>query len=162
MEENVIIVDRDNRPLGIRPRSVMRRDNLIHRAAYILVFNPENELFVQKRTRTKDVYPGYFDLAAGGVVLENESYEQAATRELHEELGIRQSPLAYLFDNYYEDHQCKVWGRVYQCCYNGPMHLQAEEIESGFFLKPDAILNKLSPDRITPDSVQIIRRYLDR
>ncbi|EKD35115.1 MAG: hypothetical protein ACD_75C02052G0001, partial [uncultured bacterium] len=74
-DETVQIVDRQNRKTLELPRSIMRRDRLIHRAGYILVFNDRNELFVQKRTRSKDIYPGCWDAAAGGVVLAGESYE---------------------------------------------------------------------------------------
>ena len=80
-EELVEIVDRDNRPIGALTRRLMREQGLIHRAAYILVFNTAGELFLQKRTLTKDIYPGYWDMAAGGVVLAGESYEAAARRE---------------------------------------------------------------------------------
>jgi 8-oxo-dGTP pyrophosphatase MutT (NUDIX family) len=160
MDEEVIIVDEHNKPTGKAYRSEMRKANLIHRAAYILVFNGGGELFVQKRTRTKDVFPGYYDLAAGGVVLADESYDDAAQRELAEELGILQAPLENLFDNFFEDDRCKVWGRVYRCVFDGKMTLQEAEIESGFFMNPDQILKKINPSQITPDSVQILKRYL--
>lgn len=58
-EELVEIVDRDNTSLGAVTRAIMRQQNLIHRACYVLVFNRKGELFIQKRTMTKDVYPGY-------------------------------------------------------------------------------------------------------
>ena len=67
-EELVAIVDRDNSPIGAVSRRIMRQQQLIHRACYILVFNRQGELFIQMRTRSKDIYPGYWDLAAGGVV----------------------------------------------------------------------------------------------
>jgi len=56
-EEIVTIVDEENRVVGAAPRSRMRADGLPHRATYILVFNDEGELFVQKRTTVKDIYP---------------------------------------------------------------------------------------------------------
>jgi hypothetical protein len=41
------------------------------------------------------------------------------------------------------------------------MTLQEEEIESGFFMKPADILKSIHQSQITPDSVQIIKRYLN-
>lgn len=76
--ELVQIVDRDNIPIGAAPRHIMRQHGLIHRASYILVFNCQGELFIQKRTLTKDIYPGYWDVAAGGVVLAGESDHDSA------------------------------------------------------------------------------------
>ena len=45
-EELVEIVDTDNRPIGALTRRLMREQGLIHRAAYILVFNTAGELFL--------------------------------------------------------------------------------------------------------------------
>jgi len=73
--EIVAIVDRDNTLVGKANRSEMRSKGLPHRATYILVFNSVGWLFVQKRTTTKDIYPGCLDPAVGGVVLDGESYE---------------------------------------------------------------------------------------
>ena len=92
--EMVAIVDEHNRVTGQARRAVMRAGHLIHRACYILVFNGRGELFVQKRTPNKDIYPGYYEVAAGGVVLAGESYEESAVRELAEELGISAPPLS--------------------------------------------------------------------
>ncbi len=78
--EIVQIVDRDNREAEMLPRFVMRQQGLIHRASYILVFNDQGQLFLQKRTATKDLYPSCWDVAAGGVVLGGESYEDSAVR----------------------------------------------------------------------------------
>ena len=64
-DELVIIVDKENIEVGVVPRRQMRSGRLPHRATYILVFNAKGELFVQKRTQTKDVFPGYYEVAAG-------------------------------------------------------------------------------------------------
>src|SRR5262245_39455024 len=88
-DEIVTIVDDHNEVVGSATRREVRAGRLPHRSTYILVFNSSGDLFVQKRTLTKDIYPGYYDPVAGGVVLAGESYEAGAVRELEEELGIR-------------------------------------------------------------------------
>lgn len=158
--EIVLIVDDHNQVIGAKPRSIMRRMNLPHRAAYILVFDPNERLFIHKRTQSKDVFPGYYDIAAGGVVKQGESYRQSAERELFEELGIRGVPLTDLFECFYSDESCRVWGRVYRCQYDGKMILQKEEIESGRFMPVADILANADNLRITPDSLQILQRYV--
>jgi isopentenyldiphosphate isomerase len=84
-DESVIIVNEDNEVIDVIPRSLMRSGELLHRASYITIFNPSGEILVQKRSMKKDVYPGYFDPTTGGVVVENETYEENARRELEEE-----------------------------------------------------------------------------
>ena len=115
------------------------------------------ELFLQKRTITKDLYPGYYDVAAGGVVLAGETYEEAAHRELFEELGV-ESSLTRLFDHYYADEKNRVRGRIFTCVHNGPFTLQEEEVESGIFIDPHKVLAIKEP--VTPDGLIILQRYL--
>ena len=87
IEEQVIIVDAKNEVVGSARRSHMRAHNLHHRATYIFVFCADGRLCVQERSQDKDIYPGYFDPACGGVLGENEEYDECAERELEEELG---------------------------------------------------------------------------
>jgi 8-oxo-dGTP pyrophosphatase MutT (NUDIX family) len=160
-KERVIIVDKDNNEVGIAPRAEMRAERLPHRATYILVFNSKGELFVQKRTSTKDVFAGYYDAAAGGVVLAGESYEVGALRELEEELGIKKSPVTSIFDFYYEDAHICLWGRAFTCVYDGELSLQEEEIESGEFMDVDEVLRLAEVEPFTPDCLYVLQRYQD-
>jgi 8-oxo-dGTP pyrophosphatase MutT (NUDIX family) len=159
-DEVVIIVDEHNHIVGAAPRREMRAKRLRHRSTYILVFNCEGELYVQKRTLTKDVFPGYYDVAAGGVVLAGETYEQGAARELEEEMGIRGVPLRRLFDFYFEDEHTRLWGCAFSCAYNGAVVLQEEEVESGAFVPVSDILRRAETEPYTPDGLYVLRRYL--
>lgn len=157
--EMVAIVDEANRVTGQACRSEMRAGRMYHRACYILVFNRLGELFVQKRTESKDIYPGFYDVAAGGVVLAGESYEESAYRELGEELGIV-APLTFCFDNFHAGPDNRVWGRVFACHHDGPMRLQVEEVAEGFFLQLPAVLALSKREPFTPDGLEILERFL--
>lgn len=160
-DEIVAIVDEYNNVIGSAPRREMRAQKLPHRSTYTFVFNSRGELFVQKRTMTKDIYPGYYDPCTGGVVLHGESYELSAIRELEEEVGIRDVPLTWHFNVYFEDDLVRVWGGVFSCVYDGAIVLQAEEVESGEFLPIETILQRAQTAPYTPDSLLVLRRYLD-
>jgi 8-oxo-dGTP pyrophosphatase MutT (NUDIX family) len=159
-DEIVLIVDKDNNETGSAPRHEMRTRGLAHRATYILVFNSRNELFVQKRTMGKDIYPGYFDIAAGGVVLAGETYDESARREVAEELGILNAELVPHFTFFYVEGSNRVWGRVYSCIHDGDLTLQAEEVESGFFSSPEKVLALSQKEPFTPDGLYVLQRYL--
>ncbi|RUM44411.1 MAG: NUDIX hydrolase YfcD [Desulfocapsa sp.] len=160
--ELVQIVDEENRELGVIFRELMREQRLIHRASYILVFNGAGELFVQKRTLSKDVYPGYWDVAAGGVVQAGESYEESAARELAEELGVSGVRLDFLFDQFYSDEDNRVWGRIFSCIHEGPFSLQAEEVEYGRFMAPQTALDYSAVEPFTPDGILILKKLMTR
>ncbi len=160
--EIVQIVDRQNKETGVAPRHRMRSEGLTHRACYILVFNDNGELYLQKRTESKDVYPDCWDVAAGGVVLGGESYADSAKRELAEELGVSGVRFTFLFDSYFEDSANKVWGHIFSCTHNGPFVLQEEEVQYGHFMAVEKILALSEKEAFTPDGVAILRRVWKR
>ncbi len=159
-EELVQIVDENDQEVAVVTRQIMREQRLIHRASYILVFNENGQLYVQKRTQTKDIYPGYWDVAAGGVVLGGESYEQSAVRELAEELGVTDVHLTPLFDQFYEDEGNRVWGRIFSCISQGPFVLQPEEVEYGRFMEPQLALEFSEIEPFTPDGIIVLEKVL--
>jgi isopentenyldiphosphate isomerase len=161
-DEIVTIVDEQNHVIGAVPRREMRAKRLLHRSTYIFVFNTSGDLYVQKRTMTKDVFPGYYDPAAGGVVLADESYEVGAQRELAEEMGIHNVPLTHHFEFYFAAPQSRVWGSVFSCVYDGEIVLQEEEVESGAFLPIEVILRRAQTEPYTPDGLYALSRYLEQ
>ena len=159
--EIVAIVDENNNVVGSAARRDMRAQNLCHRSTYILVFNSQGDVYVQKRTKIKDIFPGYYDPAAGGVVLAGESYLEGAKRELEEEMGIRGVPLQSLFEFYHTDANSQVWGTAYRCVYDGTVALQEEEVESGSFMAIEKIFEEAAVRPFTPDGLYVLRRYAD-
>jgi len=91
-DELVDVVDERNEVVGVVPRRTLRDENLLHRCTYVFVLNRAGELYVHRRTDTKDVYPGFYDVVAGGVNAAGESYDECARRELEEELGVAAEP----------------------------------------------------------------------
>ena len=159
-EEQVTIVDETNRVTGSVPRSVMRQQKLCHRATYIFVFDHQGQLYLQERTPIKDVYPGWYDLAAGGVVTAGEDYDTAAERELEEELGISGVPLEPCFHFYFQNDDCRVWGKVFTCIYEGKMTLQPEEVVSVSRVSPEKVLANPEFRHYTPDTLAALERLL--
>ena len=158
-QEIVLVVDGENRPVAELPRHRVRSENLPHRATFIFVFDRRGRVLVQRRTSIKDIYPSYYDLAAGGVVAAGESYEECAEREAAEELGIRGTALAPKLDFYYEDERNRCFGRVFTCVHEGPFTLQAEEVESvAFHTVEEIAAGDVAP--VTPDSRLAFDRLL--
>ncbi|MBM3797674.1 MAG: NUDIX hydrolase YfcD [Acidobacteria bacterium] len=161
--ELVTIVDRDNNVTGSATRRQMRAERLPHRCSYILVFNSAGQLLVQKRTETKDIYPGYWDPAAGGVMQFSETYEENAEREVAEEMGIHGVALTPLFDMWFEDERSAVWGRAFTCVWDGAVTPQVEEVQFVEAMTPADVLRRAEAgEQFTPDGLEIVRRYLAR
>lgn len=83
------LVDAEDHVIGTVTRGEAHRNpRLLHRSVQVLVFSSCGKVLLQKRSATKDLFPGYYCASASGHVAAGDSYQQTAQRELREELGI--------------------------------------------------------------------------
>src|SRR5579872_4336084 len=83
------IVNERDEVIGQAPRREVHARGLWHRAIHVLVFNSRGEIFLQKRSMTKDTAKGKWDSSSSGHVDAGEDYDTCAVRELREEIGLR-------------------------------------------------------------------------
>lgn len=57
----------------------------------VCVFNKNGELLIQKRQISKSTWASYWDLTISGSVISGETSQDAAERELEEEIGLKES-----------------------------------------------------------------------
>lgn len=158
--ELVDVVDEDDRVVGQAPRRDVRCRNLLHREVAAIVRNASGEIFVHRRTETKDVFPGMYDMFVAGVVTSGEDYDEAIERELGEELGIEGVRPSFLFKTRYEDPAINWWTVVYEVVWDGPVRLQEDEIAWGAFMPQADLVLKLETWPFVPDGLLVFRRYL--
>jgi isopentenyldiphosphate isomerase len=139
-EEIFDVVNERDEVVGQETRREVHRLGLMHRAVHVLVFNTSGQIFLQKRSMSKDRQPGLWDSSASGHLDTEEAYDHCAVRELHEEIGLALTePPQRLFKmaaSAETDHE-HVW--VYRCEAEGPFTLHPEEIERGAWFGPDEV-----------------------
>jgi len=139
-EEFFDVVDADDRVVGRERRSEVHRRELFHRAVHVFVFNRAGELFLQKRSMSKDTAPGRWVSSCSGHVDSGEAYHAAARRELSEELGLREpSGLEGVLKEPAgrETGWEFVW--LYRCNGEGPFELEAGEVDDGQWIRPERL-----------------------
>src|SRR6188508_535082 len=122
-DELVDVIDDEGRTVGVVTRREMRARRLPHRSTAVLVFNRRDELFIHLRTDTKDVFPGHWDVAVGGVLAAGETFDTGARREVQEELGTT-GELESLFVFHYAGAETIARAQVYRLIHEGPFRLQ--------------------------------------
>ncbi|MFK0313415.1 NUDIX hydrolase [Pseudomonas sp. NPDC090233] len=157
--ELVTWVDEADQVLGALPRAELRERGLIGRCTFILLFNGAGELCVHRRTLSKALYPGYWDVAAGGMVAAGEAYADSAARELAEELGIEGAELRFHERFYFDQPDNHLWCAVYSAVSDAPLRLQPEEVIEAKFvsLAQAEAESKVLP--YCPDSLAAMQRY---
>ena len=88
MEYRDVVDDKDN-VVGSVPKGEIYEKKLNHRIVHILVFNKKGEIFLQKRAGTIKYLPNHWCTSAGGHAMAGETYEEAAKRELMEEINLK-------------------------------------------------------------------------
>ena len=150
-EERFSIVDQTDAVIGAAPRSVVHANNSRHRAVHILLFNRAGELFLQKRSPWKDRCPSVWDSSAAGHVDAGEEYDEAARRELREELGVdAELHRVAKLDATERTGEEFIW--VYRGEHDGPFTLAPDEIELGAFFAPEIVAEWISarPEDFAP------------
>ncbi len=89
MEQELLdIVNENDEIIGQDTKGNKFRKSLISRNVAIFILDDNKKLLITKRSSRKESFPNRYDLAACGNVKAGESYEDAAKREVTEELSI--------------------------------------------------------------------------
>jgi 8-oxo-dGTP pyrophosphatase MutT (NUDIX family) len=158
VEELVEVVDDDDVVIAVVPRREMRQRKLLHRCTYVVVLDAVGRVYVHRRTETKDVYPGMYDVTAGGVNVPRETYDEAAAREVEEELGVTARP-TFRFRHRYDGPDGHVLGGVYDVVWDGPIRHQAAEVAWGAFLSLGDVDGLIEREPFCPDGLEVFRRW---
>lgn len=160
--ETFMILNPDGTPSGmIKQREKVHRDGDLHGASHIFIYRRHQgsiDILLQKRSPYKDSFPNCLDTSSAGHLDPGETFEQAAYRELKEELGITGYPLRYVFcqevyhqytfhEQPFNDHEIQY---VYILEWDQPLDqlkLQESEVSSVMWMEYRALEQALIKDK---------------
>lgn len=141
MDELIDITDTNGKPTGKSClKSFAHQNGITHASVHIWLYTKKQQVLIQKRKATKDVYPSLWDVSVAGHIGSGELPVIAAIREVKEEIGyvINKQDLAFLRtweDKHYHsngiiDHEIHY---IYLCELKHSLeslHIQKEEVEA--------------------------------
>ena len=154
-EELVDLIDEQDHVIGWARREKIRRLNLLHRGVGILCLDPDGRIYVHRRTETKDVFPGMYDMFVGGVVGQGEDRDLAAAREIAEELGIEGPNPEPICRYLYLGPLNRSLVAVYKVTWEGEIRHQPEEVAWGSYMSTEEIEAKIGEWNFVPDGLEI-------
>lgn len=155
-DEQVEEIDRYGNVLGLVSRREMRAGSLRHRSVFVAVVSEKGQLLVHRRADTKDVWPGWWDVAVGGVCAPGEEWDRAAEREVAEELGMEGTVIEPLASGAYEDRDVRLVAHVYECRTDGPFRFADGEITEAHWVSPEELADWLAVKNFLPDSLALV------
>ncbi|TSC92212.1 MAG: hypothetical protein CEN92_55 [Candidatus Berkelbacteria bacterium Licking1014_96] len=132
-KQQVVLVDRNDRKLGVEEKLKAHQKNLKHRAFSIFSFNQKNQLLLQKRNKNKYHSGGLWSNTCCSHPAIREETAKAAKRQLKEEMGISCS-LKEIFSFNYQTKLGKIFenefDHVFIGRYNGNPKPDPKEAEA--------------------------------
>lgn len=166
-EENVILVDENDKQIGIMPKMEAHEKALLHRAFSVFVMNDQGETMLQKRAADKYHSPLLWTNTCCSHQRIGESNIEAGQRRLQEEMGfvtgldelisfIYKAP----FDNGLTEHE---FDHVMIGNYDGEPNINPAEVADWKWMKPEAVRNDINehPERYTAWFKIIFERFYD-
>ena len=130
----------------------------LHPVIHLHIFNDAGELYLQKRSMTKDIQPGKWDTAVGGHIDYGETVEEALRREVREELGITAFTPQFITRYVFESAIEKELVNTFRTIYNGEIKPDTEELDGGCFWSLEEIKSNLGQNVFTPNFEQEFKR----
>ena len=155
MQEEVILVDELDKPLGVMEKMEAHRKALLHRAFSVFIFNANGEMLLQRRAFSKYHSGGLWTNACCSHPRPGEDTCQAAQRRLKQELGfctrlekVLDFTYKTVFDNGLTEHE---YDHVFVGHYDGAIHPDPEEVAEYRYLPISGIQAMLAaePDAFT-------------
>jgi len=150
------LVDDYDKVLGSVKRAVAHQSKTIkHRSIFILLFNHKNEVLMQKRSKIKDSFPNFWTVSVSGHVGYGQSYDEAALRELEEELGLSLT-LRKLSKIYIEEE--REFAFLYRGDLSGeiPINFDKDEIEEVQWVNLSDFASFVEKNNLTPSALKVL------
>lgn len=168
VEEQVILVDKDDNQIGLMPKMEAHEKALLHRAFSVFTFNDRGELLLQQRAADKYHSPLLWTNTCCSHQRDGETSIEAGKRRLQEEMGFScelEEVFSFIykapFDNGLTEHELD---HVMIGTYNEDPIINREEVEAFKWMTLEEVKVDLeiNPEQYTAWFTIIFKEYYTR
>jgi isopentenyl-diphosphate delta-isomerase len=148
IEEQVILVDKEDNQIGLMPKLEAHEKAVLHRAFSVFIFNSKNELMLQQRAMHKYHSPGLWTNTCCSHQREGEGNTDAGKRRLMEEMGFTtdlKETISFIykapFDNGLTEHELD---HILVGYYNETPVINPEEVADWKWMSLEAVKDDIS------------------
>lgn len=150
MEQQVILVNENDEPVGVMGKTEAHQKGLLHRAFSVFIFNSRGGMLLQQRAINKYHSGGLWTNACCSHPVPGEITGEAAVRRLKEEMGF-ETKLEKIFDFVYKanvgndlvEHE---FDHVFAGEYNGAVNFNNEEVMNSCFKNMNEIAESVKAE----------------
>ena len=163
-DEVVDVVDEHDAVMGAATIGDCLERGLLHRAVAVLVVRSDGRFLLQQRSKKDVWHPGLWTLSSTGHVKAGEPYEEAAARELGEELGITSS-LVRLWKRHLPPIRWgglteSEWVTLFVAKSDMLCSVDRTEVEEVTEVSSGRLQRMFNQGSMTPDAVILLKEYL--
>ena len=162
--EFIDVVNENDEVIGNAPRDEIYDKRLLHRIVHIFLFNDNGDIALQLQSKHKKFCPFYWSSSAAGHVKSGETSEEAAIRELEEEIGVK-TKIDFIYKDIYEYKNSVRVGLkklliTFKSKFNGPFKINPWEVEKVEFFTLEKIQQMVNNgEKFHPELLFLLKRH---
>ncbi len=160
MDELLDLVNPQDEIIGQKLRSEVYLEGFFNfRVVNTFLVNSQEQLWIPRRSLSKQLFPGAFDMSMGGHVESGETYEQAFKRELVEELNIKADEISWKLLGYLTPQDgVSVFMNVYEIATDITPQYNRNDFTESFWFTPEELITRIDQGESAKSDLSILVR----
>jgi len=151
MDMTIDVVNSNDHAVGTVKRKNVLSKGLNFRTVHIFILNTnEDRILLQQLSSNRRRNPGYFGSSVAAYLFSEESYHDAATRRLYQELGVKSDYIEFHWcgKDSMKDKQSLKFVGLYKTIYEGSFNIDRDHIKSITWKKISNIDRLFSTEKV--------------
>lgn len=136
--------------------------NWFHLVCEAVIQHTDGDFLLMQRSFDKEIYPGKWEIGAGGSALKGENKLEAVLREIKEETGIDTGEIKEIYHLVHEKHQAIYYGfHIITAYKKDAIQLQEKETINYKWISKKELIKFYDSNQCPPSTKERLKEYID-